>query len=113
MFIQINMRTTLLGLIVALGSLVSHGGCGSLGREGVPGCSVCGDPVTRIDAAGRVEVLERWRHVHDPVDPPRQAEEDPAAPEGAESRATIAPEITQAAPPPPSAHIAARSRAGP
>ena len=36
-------------------------GCTSLRDEAVPGCPYCGDPVTRVGADGRTEVVPRWR----------------------------------------------------
>jgi len=40
---------------------LAAGGCTSLRDEAVPGCPYCGDPVTRVGADGRAEVVPRWR----------------------------------------------------
>jgi hypothetical protein len=50
-------------------------GCTSLADQAVPGCPACGDPVTRVGADGRNEVVPRWRvaawDVQPPAQPPR------------------------------------------
>jgi len=40
---------------------LASAGCTSLRDEAVPGCPYCGDPVTRVGADGRAEVVPRWR----------------------------------------------------
>jgi hypothetical protein len=40
---------------------LAAGGCTSLRDDAVPGCPYCGDPVTRVGADGRAEVVPRWR----------------------------------------------------
>jgi hypothetical protein len=56
-------------------------GCSSPRDEAVPGCPYCGDPVMRVGADGRNEVVPRWRvapwGTPAPVPPP---DSDPPAP---------------------------------
>ena len=47
-----------LSLFASLGILA---GCSSLRDEAVPGCPHCGDPLMRVGADGRAEVVPRWR----------------------------------------------------
>jgi len=50
-------------------------GCTSLRDQAVPGCPYCGDPVTRVGADGRTEVVPRW-HVASWGDPAPAAAPD-------------------------------------
>ena len=40
---------------------LAPGACSSLRDQAVPGCPYCGDPVTRVGADGRAEVVPRLR----------------------------------------------------